>query len=123
MFGLFGKKEDKKESATDECGGLLDPRDVQKMLENDEILLIDIREDDEFSAEHVHGAISWPLSRFDVKAIAEKAGEKKIILQCATGVRAKAACFTLQRETGKVACRMNGCLSGWKRAGLPTEKG
>lgn len=118
MFGFFGGKKAKTKASTD----FLSYQDVQNMVESGEAILVDIREDNEYESEHIKGSISWPLSRFDVNALAAQAGDKKIIIHCATGVRAKAACFTLKRETGKVAYRMESCLSGWKRAGMPTEK-
>ena len=62
----------------------LSPREVKAALDAHEILLIDVREPAEFAAERIHGAVNFPLSTFDPRAL-PKADDKRIVFQC--GVR------------------------------------
>ena len=42
---------------------------VQKWLDDDQAILVDVREADEFQDEHIPGAVPFPLSRFDATAL------------------------------------------------------
>lgn len=58
-----------------------------------DIVIIDVREKDEFKNEHVSGAINLPLSSFsqDAPALLENLDNKKIIVMCLSGKRAALA--------------------------------
>lgn len=51
----------------------LDPREVSRLLEASEILLVDVREPDEFAAERIAGALLLPLSTFDAASAPQAA--------------------------------------------------
>ncbi|MCB9989105.1 MAG: rhodanese-like domain-containing protein [Rhodospirillales bacterium] len=101
---------------------IITPQQAQEWIEAGKAVLFDVREDDEFRGEHIAGAVSEPLSRFRPEHVAELAGDKKIILQCLSGKRSQMACQQFLALTGKKPYRFQGCLTGWKQAGLPTEK-
>ena len=48
----------------------LDADDVARLLKEDAIVLIDVREPAEYAAERIHGALLFPLSTFDPHALA-----------------------------------------------------
>lgn len=56
-------------------------------------IIIDVREKDEFRCEHVSGSINLPLSTFnhDAPALLGKFGDRKIIIMCLSGNRARMA--------------------------------
>lgn len=102
---------------------ILTPEEAQRWIESGEAVLVDVREAGEFAGEHIKGAVSCPLSQFDVEACVDAAGGKKLIIQCLSGVRSATACQKFFNATGQRPYRMRGCLTGWKQAGLPTERG
>lgn len=122
MFGLFRKNP--LGTNEDQCTmEIVSPETAQAWLAAGEAVLIDVREDNEFAAEQIHGALSEPLSRFAPDHVVALAGDKKIILQCLSGKRSANACRAFFEKTGRKPYRMEGCLTGWKNAGLPTETG
>ncbi len=109
-------------ASEDDCTvRILTPEEAQSWLKSGDAVLIDVREDNEFQAEHIHDALSAPLSSFNPTDVVKKAAGKKIILQCLSGKRSAAACQQFKAVTGEKPYRMQGCLTGWKQAGLPTE--
>lgn len=59
---------------------------VRSGLEKGEIVLVDIRETDEFTAGHVPGAINVPLSTMTPAALPKPDG-KKVVIMCRSGNR------------------------------------
>lgn len=99
----------------------LSPQDVAADLKAGKILLVDVREQNEFDGERIAGAVLVPLSKFDPKALPDSGG-KPIVFQCAGGVRsakAVAACEAAGLPHDK---HMAGGIAAWKAAGLPVTK-
>ena len=93
--------------------------DVKRGLADGTILLIDVREDNEWAAGHIAGAVHNPLSRFDVDAIPKNSG-KRVVFHCRSGKR------TLQAiEAARLAGRTDlnahfgGSMLAWEAAGEP----
>ena len=59
---------------------------LKQWLDNNEVLLIDVREPGEFAVEHISGAKLMPLSQFAPTVIPQDSN-KKIVLQCQSGNR------------------------------------
>ncbi len=84
-------------------------------------LLIDVREAREFASEHIPGAQLHPLSR--LKSVAPETGAAEIVVfLCQSGMRTAAAAGNLKASTDCEAYILEGGLSAWKQAGLPTER-
>ncbi len=97
----------------------LDPADVARRLAERAIILIDVREPSEYAAERIHGALLFPLSTFDPKALPEPGG-RGIVFSCGSGMRSAKA-MGLAADAGlTVAGHLAGGLMAWKAAGLPT---
>ena len=86
-------------------------------------LLIDVREPDEFMAEHIPHALSLPLGNvahsFPLLGLPKGT---KIIFQCLRGKRGETACAavsTLQEAAAYEIYNIEGGLTAWKEAGLP----
>jgi len=98
----------------------IDPADTHRLLKSGEIVLIDVREPAEFTAERIDGAISMPLSRFSPAALA--AYDRPVVLSCLSGARSGRAA-AMCRAAGRADVRnLRGGLSGWKAADLPTRR-
>ncbi|MAT16103.1 MAG: sulfurtransferase [Planctomyces sp.] len=98
--------------------------DVKQRLDSgDQFHLVDVREESEYAADHLPGAIH--LS----KGIIERDIEKKIpdtaspiVLYCGGGYRSALAAHNLQQMGYRNVISMDGGYSGWKGAGYPLEK-
>lgn len=100
----------------------LTPQQVKTALDAREILLIDLREMDEFVAEKIAGALNVPLSTFNAAALPDAAG-KTIVLQCAGGKRSAMAVDKCRKANQAIETHLAGGLAAWKAAGLPTVGG
>ena len=102
---------------TDERITHASPADVQRWLENGEILLIDVREPDEYAAARIPGALLYPLSTFDARTLPRDG--RRLVMQCAAGGRSlKAAQALLQAGHGH-ATHLAGGIKAWREASLP----
>ena len=100
----------------------LTAQDLKAGLAAAEILLIDVREPDEFAVERIPGAINIPLSTFRTDALPE-AGGKRIVFHCAGGKRSAAAVERCRAAEHAPDAHLAGGIAAWKAAGLPTVRG
>ena len=99
---------------------LVSVQDTQDMVAGGKAVLIDVREPDEYAGEHIEGSVNVPMSDFSSQAVKTAAGDKTIIFSCLSGKRAGMMYERFHAETGLDALCMDGCLMGWKAAGLKT---
>ncbi len=91
-------------------------------LTSGDAILIDVREADEFSAEHIAYAASMPLGAVaDVLAGLELPKSRKIIFQCLKGMRGQKACSLVGDDmlAGYDIYNIEGGINAWKDADLP----
>lgn len=107
------------DEATKEVIGV-DVATVNAWLENDEVVLVDVRETTEYDQEHIPGAMLLPMSSFDPELFPSVPG-KRVVLHCAVGKRSEAAGKMLLKEGYEGAIHMTGGIREWKAAGYATE--
>lgn len=99
--------------------------DVKNRLDRQESFqLIDVREDREWEAGHLPGAIhlgKGVIERDIEKTIPDTAAP--LVLYCGGGFRSALAAKNLQEMGYTNVISMDGGFSGWKGAGLPIEQG
>jgi rhodanese-related sulfurtransferase len=100
----------------------LTPRQLKAALDAKDILLVDVREADEFAAERILGAVNMPLSSFNPAALPD-AGGRTLVLQCAGGKRSAMAVDQCRLAGQAIDTHLAGGLAAWKAAGLPTVTG
>ena len=93
---------------------------LKTMLADGSVLLIDVREPEEFAAEHIKRALNAPLSRFVPQDLPEAAG-RTIVLQCAGGKRSGMALDQCAAAQHAINTHLAGGIGAWKAAGLPVE--
>jgi rhodanese-related sulfurtransferase len=92
--------------------------DVKRGLAEGTITLVDVREPHEFAAGHIPGAVSVPLSTFDVEALPDA---ERIVFSCNSGVRSVRA-IEFARASGRdIHEHYKGGFKDWLQAGEPVE--
>lgn len=100
----------------------LDADEVARLLKEDAIVLIDVREPSEYAAERIHGAVLFPLSTFDPAALPDSGG-RAVVFQCRSGGRSANAVAACQSAGLLHDSHLKGGIQAWKAAGLPTVTG
>jgi rhodanese-related sulfurtransferase len=85
------------------------------------ILLVDVREAHEFTAGHIPGSFSMPLSMFNARALPAPEG-RQVVLSCAAGVRSQQGLMMANQQGLPLDTHFGGGFNDWARAGLPVER-
>jgi rhodanese-related sulfurtransferase len=100
----------------------LSPNRVSDLLSQGQVVLVDVREPDEFARRHIKGARSQPLSSFDPAQLKGGDEGKTVVFTCRTGMRTEAHCERLQQAAPGDSFILEGGIDGWAAAGLPVEQ-
>lgn len=88
--------------------------------ENEELLLLDVRSDEEYQAGHINGAVNIShLQLEDKMSSIEQYKDKNIIVYCRSGRRAGIAIKLLQDNGFYRVSHLVGDMNGWQAANLP----
>ncbi len=99
----------------------LNPTQTKNLLNKNNILLVDIREPEEYNYEHITDAKSIPLSHIQQKEDLP-ADPNEIIFYCQSGMRSTQSASRLASLSDANIYLLEGGLNAWKKAGLPVEK-
>lgn len=109
-------------ASTEDLGGctldVLSPEEVKAKMENQEIVLIDVRTPAEYAFEHIHGAMLFPMSSFDAKNLPGQV-DKRLVFHCGSGIRSKKIAERCAAAGFDRIAHMEGGFGAWKNAGLP----
>ena len=101
----------------------ISPTDAAAKMKSENVVVIDVREKDEWDEEHILDAIH--LSRGTIELDIEENvpdAETMIICHCGGGGRSALAAESLQKMGYKNVRSMAGGFRAWKALGLPTTK-
>ncbi len=100
---------------------MVEPATLRQWIADGSAYVVDVREPQEWAAEHIEGSVSAPLSQFDGTALTPPQGQR-LVLHCRSGVRCGMAAERLEAagHDGKIH-RLRGGLLAWQEAGLPTR--
>ncbi|HET9398575.1 MAG TPA: rhodanese-like domain-containing protein [Sphingomicrobium sp.] len=96
--------------------------ELHQMLAATSVLLVDVREPDEFAAGHIPGAVNFPLSSFAPSNVPD-AGGRTIVLQCAGGKRSGIALDRCAVAQSAIDTHLAGGIGAWIAAGYPVTRG
>ena len=101
----------------------ISPTDAELKSKSDNVIIVDVREKDEWDEEHIPDAIHLSRGTIDWK-IEEKVPDPNttIICHCGGGGRSALVAESLQKMGYKNVRSMAGGFKAWKAAGLPTKK-
>jgi rhodanese-related sulfurtransferase len=92
-------------------------------LMNQSALVLDVREQQEFAAGHLPKARHIPVRELSRRMEEiSKFKSKPVIVTCASGARAGAACRLLKKSGFENVYQLKGGLNAWQQASLPVEK-
>jgi rhodanese-related sulfurtransferase len=99
----------------------VDPGQAAELLERGEVVLLDVREPQEWQAGHAPRAVHLPLGRLTPAAVAQ---DRPVIAICRSGNRSGKAADALAAAGVRVH-NLAGGMKAWAQAGLPvvTDEG
>ncbi len=98
--------------------------DLKSGLADGSVIVVDVREADEYAAGHIAGALFNPLSKFDPTKLPAATPDKKIVIYCRSGKRSVSA-MEQARLLGRkdVNTHFGGGILGWLKAGEKVVEG
>ncbi len=99
----------------------LSPETVESLWRDSAITIIDVREDSEFKAGHIPGALWIPLGELPQR-LDEIPTDGPVVTVCRSGNRSAQALRLLQNQGFENAHNMLGGMNAWSAAGYEIEK-
>jgi rhodanese-related sulfurtransferase len=100
----------------------LDIADLKAGLADGSLVVVDVREPNEFEAGHIPGAMLLALSMFDAEALPVASG-KRIVLSCRSGKRSLTAASLAHQAGIPVDAHYAGGFLDWVAHGEAVETG
>lgn len=99
------------------------PERAVQLINQHDALVIDVREQNEWSRGHLSAAKHIPVGELNkyLKDL-EKHQEHHVICQCASGMRSARAASILHKAGFQKVYSLKGGIQAWRSAGLPVEK-
>src|SRR5947209_7389498 len=95
---------------------------AREVIENDDPVIVDVREQDEWDEGHIPGAIHIPRGYLESRIEgAAPDRSRQILLYCSAGNRSAFAAKTLQDLGYDESVSLAGGFTDWKRNGFPVE--
>lgn len=99
------------------------PAEATQLINRENAVVLDIREDNEFQTGHIVNAIHIPLSYLkDRTTELEKYKSRPIIAACRSGSRSGQACSQLKKAGFENIYNLKGGMMAWQHASLPIDK-
>lgn len=101
----------------------ISPAESTQMINRDNALMLDVRENNEYSEGHIINSVHIPLSNLKTRmSDLEKYKSQKIIVACRSGHRSSQACANLKKEGFAEVFNLSGGVMAWENANLPLVK-
>ncbi len=101
----------------------LNPMNAIRMMNNEDALVLDVRETADFGKGHIKNAKNMPFSSLKVKLKdITKYKNAAVLAYCNTGTVSNKACKVLQNEGFSNVHNIAGGINSWLEAKLPTTK-
>lgn len=98
----------------------LGPFQATQLINHEEAVVVDVREDNEFAGGHIINSLHIPMSGLkDKLKRLEKYREHPIILSCRSGSRSLQAASTLKKQGFQRVYNLKGGVLAWQNANLP----
>lgn len=99
------------------------PSTAINLVNHEDAVMLDVREQSEFKGGHIINAIHIPLSKLgnEIDRLS-KHKDKPVIAYCRSGSRSVGACSTLKQHGFENVHNLGGGLAAWQNAGLPVTQ-
>jgi len=98
------------------------PGEATRMLNHDNAIMVDMREDKDYRAGHIVNAIHAPENSASDTVNLKKYRDKPVIVYCQRGQRATAYCNKLSKQGFESVYHLQGGVQAWQKAELPLSK-
>lgn len=93
------------------------------MINHNDAIMLDVREDNEFKEGHILDAIHIPLGKLAGRvAELDQYKGRDVIVNCRSGHRSASACGRLRKSGFEKVYNLKGGIMAWQSAGLPLQK-
>ena len=101
-------------TAADDAYQQITQEEAKEMMDTQEVIILDVREQDEYDSGHIPGAVLLPVDSIDETTAAEVIPEKDsaVLVYCRSGNRSKTASSTLA-ELGYTNIYEFGGINTW----------
>ena len=101
-------------TAADDAYQQITQEEAKEMMDTQEVIILDVREQDEYDSGHIPGAVLLPVGTIDETTAAEVIPEKDstVLVYCRSGNRSKTASSTLS-ELGYTGIYEFGGINTW----------
>lgn len=97
--------------------------EATQMINHQDALVLDVREQAEYAQAHILNSRGLPLSQLEARVgDIDKFKDKPVIVYCATGNRSSTAAATLRKRGFSNVVNLSGGFVAWQQAGLPVQK-
>ncbi len=96
----------------------VDVREAARAAQSGEVLLLDVREDDEWAAGRAPGAVHVPMSALRQDTVPR---DRRVLALCRVGARSAAVGQALE-QLGYDVGNVTGGMLAWSAAGLPVVR-
>ena len=101
----------------------INPFEVIRQLNDQDALVVDVRESKEYTEGHLKDAVHIPLS--ELKSRVEELNKhkgKSVIAYCRSGNRSNSACKTLKKAGFESVSNLQGGIMAWQNQNMPVSK-
>ena len=94
-----------------------------RLINREDAVILDVREDSEFKEGHIINALHIPLPFVEDRLTElQEHKDKPLLVYCRTGNRSAKAASTLMKQGFSHVKKLNGGLIAWENAKLPVSK-
>ncbi len=99
------------------------PREAQKLIAEQKLIIVDVRTPGEFKVGHIAGATNVDFLGPDFeRRVAALDKSKPCLVHCASGGRSTRCLTVLKQQHFQSVYHLDGGIKAWEKAGLPVEK-
>lgn len=100
------------------------PLEAVQLINHEDAVVLDVREDSEYGAGHMQDSIHIPLGKLGARmGELEPYKTRPLVVGCRSGHRSARACTLLRKQGFEKVYNLRGGILAWESASLPVTKG
>ena len=96
----------------------IDSQEATRLINHNDAVMIDIRDDGQFRSGHILNAINMPKDKLDAE-VGKLKNDKPVIAYCRTGQQSAGFCSRLRKKGFQEVYNLKGGIMAWRNANLP----